>query len=76
MTKKTDITPFEAACGVVELMSEQERLALLKLLSVSLGGPHLYTDADVRAIVQGALDEHVRRGRSINAAATIMGKAN
>jgi hypothetical protein len=74
--KNSDLTPFETVCASVELLSEQERLALIKLLSLSLDGPRLYTDADVKVIVQGALDEHNRRSQVISAAGRFIGKAN
>jgi hypothetical protein len=76
LEKQPDVTPFEAACAIVEYMSADERLAMMKLLSASLGGPRLYTDSEVRIIVQGALDERNRRGQVIDAAGKFMGKGH
>lgn len=74
--KSSDVTPFEVACALVEHMNEQEHVALMKLLSASLGGPRFYTEGEVKIIVQGALDEHTRRGQVINAAGKFLRKAH
>lgn len=74
-----DPTPFDTAVYCAQFMSVEEKLGLMKLLSLSLGGPRLYTETEVKVIVQGALDEHQRRVSDLNAAAKILpftGKTN
>lgn len=67
--KKPDVTPFDTTIYCLQFLTAEEKLGLMKLISLSLGGPKLYTDADVKVIVQGALDEHNRRVSDLNAAA-------
>lgn len=64
--------PFDTAIYCVQFLTPDEKLGLMKILSLSLGGPRLYTETDMKVIVQGALDEHKRRGWELNAAAKLL----
>lgn len=68
--------PFDTAIYCLQFLTVEEKLAIMKITSLSLGGPRLYTDADVKVIVQGALDEHKRRVSDLNAAAKFVGKGH
>jgi hypothetical protein len=68
--------PFDTALYCLQFLTAEQKIAVMKLCSLSLGDPRLYTETDVKVIVQGALDEQIRRARVADTMAHIQGKAN